>query len=150
VLSIVGDFSLVDDIVQETFLTVNRKASDFRRGTNFLAWAWTIARFKALQALDQRAEAHRRLSAAVIEALAAHDAAEEWHDETQMTHLADCIKNLAPKARQAIELRYHQAHRPPEIARLMGWGEEAVHVALSRARIVLRECLKKRMQAAEI
>jgi len=147
VLAIVGNFDLVDDVVQETFITVNAKAADFERGTNFRAWLWTIARFKALQALDARAGRREQLDPEVIEALCAHDAAEEWHGEEHLRQLSACLSELAPQARRAIELRYHQAHRPPEIARLMGWTVEAVHVALSRARVFLRECVTRRMKA---
>jgi RNA polymerase sigma-70 factor (ECF subfamily) len=147
VLAIAGDFDLVDDIVQETFMTVSAKAGDFERGTNFRAWLWTIARFKALQALDSRANRHERLAPEVIEALCAHEAAENWHAEEHLRHLAFCINELAPQARRAIELRYHQAHRPPEIARRMGWTVEAVHVVLSRARVFLRECVTRRLKA---
>ena len=43
VLSLVSDFSLVDDVVQETFVTVTAKAASYQRGTNFRAWVWTIA-----------------------------------------------------------------------------------------------------------
>ena len=34
VTSLVSEFSLVDDIVQETFITVTRKAADFTAGSN--------------------------------------------------------------------------------------------------------------------
>jgi len=47
-------------------------------------------------------------------------------------------------------LRDQQAHRPPEIARIMGWTVEAVHVALSRARVFLRGCVTRRMGAENI
>jgi RNA polymerase sigma-70 factor (ECF subfamily) len=140
----------VDDVIQETFITVNAKAAEFERGTNFRAWLWTIARFKALQALDARAGRHEQLDTEVIEALCAHDDAENWHDEEYLRQLAHCIGELAPQARRAIELRYHQAHRPPEIARLMGWTVEAVHVALSRARVFLRQCVTRRMKAENL
>jgi RNA polymerase sigma-70 factor, ECF subfamily len=147
VLAIVGDFDLVDDVVQETFMTVNAKAADFERGTNFRAWLWTIGRFKALQALDSRTSRQEHLAPEVIEALCAHDDAENWHTEEHLRQLAFCINELAPQARRAIELRYHQAHRPPDIARRMGWTVEAVHVLLSRARVFLRECVTRRMRA---
>jgi len=151
VLSLVGGFDLVDDVIQETFLTVNAKAGDFQRGTNFRAWLWTIARFKSLQALDsRRASSDEHLAPDVLEALCAHQAAEEWHTEEQLRCLARCLEELAPAARRAVELRYQQAHRPPEIARLMGWTVDAVHVALSRARVFLRECVTRRMTAGNV
>ena len=147
VLSLVSDYSLVDDVIQETFITVNAKAADFKPGSNFRAWAWTIARFKVLQALDARTPSEDQLSPDVVEALCAHEASEEWHSEEQLRLLAVCLEKLAPQARRAIELRYQQAHRPPEIARLMNWTVEAVHVTLSRARLFLRECVTRGMSA---
>jgi len=147
VLSLVNDFSLVDDVVQETFVTITAKAATYQRGTNFRAWAWTIARFKTLQLLEKVAPAADRLSAEAIEALCAHEASESAFPEEALRHLGPCLQTLAPRARQAIELRYHQAHRPPEIARSLGWTVEAVHVALARARAALRECVTRRMAA---
>lgn len=144
VLSLVTDYSLVDDVVQETFLVVTAKAGEFQRGSNFRAWAWTIARYKVLQILQKIPKAEQRLSAEVIESLCATEAAEDWPAEERLHHLAECVRQLAPKAKQAVELRYQQAHKPPEIARLMGWTVDAVHVALSRARVALRECVQRR------
>ena len=147
VLSLVSDFHLVDDVVQETFLVVTEKAAQFQMGTNFRAWAWTIERFKALQAVEKARLSHH-LSTEVLEALCSEKAAEHWHTEQQLQHLAVCMDELAPKARQTVELRYQHAQRPPEIAQRLGWTVEAVHVALSRARVALRECVTRRMARA--
>jgi RNA polymerase sigma-70 factor (ECF subfamily) len=134
--------------VQETFLTVTAKAEQFERGTNFRAWAWMIARYKALQALEKRAAPHERFAPEVIEALCAHEASEQSPDEERMRWLTLCMEALAPRAREAVRLRYEQAQRPPEVARSMGWRVEAVHVALSRARIFLRDCVTQKMTEA--
>jgi RNA polymerase sigma-70 factor (ECF subfamily) len=142
VLSLVSDFSLVDDVVQETFLTVNAKAASFKPGTNFRAWVLTIARYKVLQALA-RTRLEQHLSPDVVEALAADESAVTWHSEEQLRLLAACLEKLAPQARRTIELRYQQAHRPPEIAQLMNWTVESVGVTLSRARQFLRECVAR-------
>jgi RNA polymerase sigma-70 factor (ECF subfamily) len=146
VLSLVPDSALADDVVQETFLTVTQKADHFQRGTNFRAWAWTIARFKVLQMLERRKKRADRFSPEVIEALCAdEEAAGDWGLEQQLEHLNKCVEHLAPRTRQAVTLRYELAHRPPEIARLMGWTVDAVNVALSRARNALRKCVDDHM-----
>lgn len=146
VLSLVSDFALVDDVVQETFLTVTQKAATFQAGTNFRAWTWTIARFKVLQMLEKVRNQASRFSPEVVAALCAHEDAEgEWGMEQQLAHLSACIGRLAPKAKEVVMLRYEHAHKPPEIAQLMGWGVDAVNVALSRARVVLRKCVEERM-----
>jgi len=147
VVSLVVDFSLVDDVVQETFMTVSAKAGAFERGSNFRAWVWSIARFKALGLMERMGRAHERLSEDVVEALCAADEAEAVWDESMMRHLEACVEQLPGRSREAVELRYQQAHRPPEIARRMGWTVEAVHVALSRARVLLRQCVQRRLMA---
>src|SRR5688572_1135426 len=91
VLSLVSDFSLVDDVVQETFLVVTAKASDFKRGSNFRAWAWTIARYKVLQTLEKKSRESQRLSPDVIEALCAHESSETNRAEESLVHLKACL-----------------------------------------------------------
>ena len=49
VISLMPDFSRVDDVMQETFLTVTAKAETFIEGSNFRSWACSIARFKVLE-----------------------------------------------------------------------------------------------------
>jgi RNA polymerase sigma-70 factor, ECF subfamily len=47
--------------------------------------------------------------------------------------------------KRSVELRYQGDHKPAEIARIIGWTAEAVYVALSRARALLRECIERKM-----
>jgi RNA polymerase sigma-70 factor (ECF subfamily) len=145
VLALVRDFSTVDDVIQETFVLVTAKAAEFQLGSNFQAWVRAIARFKILEHL--RRSSTQRLSDEVIEALAAcaPDTAGAVGDDRRLELLGECLQGLGPKAREAIELRYTQAHKPPEIARRIGWTVDAVYVALSRARTVLRNCVEEKL-----
>ncbi|NBW97541.1 MAG: sigma-70 family RNA polymerase sigma factor [Planctomycetia bacterium] len=145
--ALVADFSVVDDVVQETFMTVTAKAGDFEPGSNFRAWAWAIAKIKILEV--SRANSRQSILAAdVVEALCARDEAVDWNAlDALLIHVRACVETLAPKARLAFELRYKNAHRPPEIARRMNWTANAVHVALSRARVAVRECVERRLGA---
>ena len=145
VISLLSDFSLADDVIQETFLTITAKAADFERGTNFRAWAMKIAKYKTLQLLEKSRRAKFYFAPEVIEALSAHQDAETFYTEEQLQQLKACMASLAPRARELVELRYEQAQRPPEIARLVGWSVDAVHVALSKARVSLRDCVTKRL-----
>jgi RNA polymerase sigma-70 factor (ECF subfamily) len=59
-------FDKADDIIQETFVTVSRKARSFEAGTDFVAWACSIARFKALESYRQRKRAGTLSEAAIL------------------------------------------------------------------------------------
>lgn len=145
VLSMIPDFSLADDVVQETFLTVTKKAAAFEIGTSFAAWVKTIARFKALEAI--RARKFETLSEEVLEALAAepHEFLESTDERIGL--LRGCIDQLAPQARRSIDYRYRNEHMPPQIAGLMGCTVQSVNVTLSRARAFLRDCVQRKMEA---
>jgi len=145
--ALVNDFGLVDDVVQETFMTVTVKADQFEPGTNFRAWTWAIARNKVLE-VSRKNSRQATLSPDVVEALCAREDGVDWHNlDRLVVHVGECVQTLAPKARLAFELRYRQAHPPQEIARQMQWTVNAIHVALSRARAAVRECVERRLAA---
>lgn len=144
ILALMPNMSRADDIFQETFLTVSRKAADFKPGTNFLAWACTIARFKVLEAGRKRPSDLQPLSDEVLESLSAVVPEPESEDrELQM--LNECMEELHSHTRRAMELRYEQGHKPAEIARRLGWTAESVYVVLSRARAALRDCVGRKL-----
>lgn len=143
VLSLRPDFAEAEDLLQEVFLTVTRKAGEFRLDSNFRAWAFAIARYKVLEA--QRRKQHSltvNLSDEAIEALAASVPDEDFL-EVRLQSVRRCLDRLAPRAQEIIRLRYHAEHKPEEIARRLQWTCNAVNVALSKARSVLRACVER-------
>lgn len=144
ILSLEPNFTDAEDLLQEVFLVVTRKANEFEEGTNFFAWACTIARYKLLELLRRRARS-QSLSEEVIEALCAVEP-EQPFDDSRLAILQNCLEQLAPKARQMMYLRYYGEHSPAQIARLVSWTPNAVRVALSRARTYLQECLERKIR----
>jgi len=144
ILSLEPNFTDAEDLLQEVFLVITRKANEFEEGTNFFAWGCTIARYKLMELLRRRAKS-QALSEEVIDALCAVEP-EATFDESRLAILQSCLEQLAPKARQMMYLRYYGEHSPAQIARLVSWTPNAVRVALSRARTVLQECLERKMR----
>lgn len=141
ILSMIPDFSLAEDVMQETFIVVTRKATSFELGTSFPAWVKTIARFKALEAIRVNRNSPEYLSEEVIQALGADRSEFRENEDERLVHLATCINELAPQAKRSILYRYKNDHLPPEIAELMGCTVQSINVTLSRARAFLRECV---------
>ncbi len=134
VVALAPDFSAADEVMQETFLEVSRKASEFQRDSNFPAWARTIAKFKVLGLTRDKQRAASRLADDVVEALAAAVPPDE--DDARNLEvigvLRICIERLAPAARELVRLRYYGEHLPEEIARIRSQSVNAIHVTLSR------------------
>jgi len=147
-LAVCPDENVADDLLHSVFLAVTRKAADFQRGTNFVAWARAIARFELLQLASDRARAPRLLSPEVIELLSPL-APEFSASEERLDAMRECISELAPRAKESITLRYLENHAPSQIAQRMQLGLNSVNVMLSRARIALRECIERRLHGME-
>jgi RNA polymerase sigma-70 factor (ECF subfamily) len=150
ILGLCPDHNRAEDIFQEVFLTVTRKADEFTPGTNFLAWVRSIARLKVLEACRAGRGGPRLLDTEALEALvaSADQLDDRWADRREA--LAHCLEQLAPRAREIIELRYSEEFlSPPEIADRISWSVNAVHVALSRARKFLQDCTRRRLSPEE-
>lgn len=136
-----------DDLLQETFLTASAKADDYVSGTNFVAWACTIARFKVLEDRKALGKSPNLLSPHVLEAVCAIDTTREDEEFTSVTGaLGNCLSKLSPHARQAIDLRYSRGRTAGEIAQTLGWSIESVYVILSRTRSALQKCIHAQLQ----
>lgn len=144
ILALLPDFAAADDVLQETFLVVQRKAAEFDPASNFLAWAFRIAKFQVMKAQTRHQRHAERFSDAVMESLLDSAPAEPW-DDRRLAHLPHCLERLAPQARRIIDLFYRDEHKPQEIALRLSWTPAAVSVALSRARKALRECIESQL-----
>jgi len=150
VLTIEPNLGDAQDIVQETFLTVSRKAGTYALGTNFTAWACTVARYQALQFQRSRARATARLDDDVMEMLYGGDSPPPEMLEPRTEALKVCLGKLAPKAADLIRRRYHLGQMPEDIAAVVGWTPNSVRVALTRARQTLRACVDRTLGPSEI
>ena len=136
-----------DDVLQETFLTISRKASSFEPGTNFVAWACAVARLKVLENLRQRKRV-TVLSEAAIIALTEDAPSPQIISETESA-LESCLARLAPKVRDLLWRRYSRRQSSTEMAQAAGMTPNAVRVALTKARQALRDCITVQLRHAK-
>ena len=146
VLSLLPRFSEAEDVLQETFLTVTRKAADFQDDSNFTAWACTIARLKVLEA--QRRSGRPAFSTELVDALAA-SVPSGLFDERRLQALSDCLSRLPPQMRELMQLRYYGEKLPEEIARCLSRSPRSINVALGKARVMLRDCIRRTLRREE-
>ncbi|EAQ81709.1 sigma-70 family RNA polymerase sigma factor [Blastopirellula marina] len=135
------NFVQADDLMQETFLTITAKAHEFDLESNFLAWSRTILRFKVLEA--RRAAGVKTVD--YLDSLVA-SCPDQWANEERLHKLTECIQNLAPKSREIILLRYQREHSPSQIAEMLSRTVNSINVALSKARLALRDCMDRQLQ----
>ena len=147
VLRIVGSRARAEELLQEVFLQVWRRAADYteERGS-VAAWLFTIARHRALDLV--RSVEHRRVDV-MAEAPAALDSAREPPAQPDDVAAAGergravraAIDRLTPLQRQAIELAYYHGLSHSEIAARLGEPLGTIKSRIGQAMARLRAAL---------
>ncbi|MBK1833824.1 sigma-70 family RNA polymerase sigma factor [Roseibacillus ishigakijimensis] len=145
--SMIPGSSECEDVLQETNLVLWRKRATFTPGTNFNAWAGTIARFQVM-AWRQRSLKNQSLAfdEEVLERLS-QAASTQWENfQGRQEALQHCLAQLAADQRELVEHRYFERASLAEFARRKGRTHAAVRKILERVRASLRDCINRQLQ----
>jgi len=133
-----------DDILQETCQVICEKFDDFTPGTDFMAWACEIARWRVRAARTAFARSKIFYSDTVNELLAQTMMEMRAEMDGRGEALEECLKKLPERDRELISARYSRGASVDEAAQVNGRSVEAAYKALGRIRRVLHECVNRR------
>jgi RNA polymerase sigma-70 factor, ECF subfamily len=137
----------VADVLQETNLTLWKSRERYEPGTNFMAWALTVARLEVLHQRDRSKRLGRLVLSEKLMDVLADEAPEHPPHETYLAALETCMSKLSVTQREIIEARYQPKLSLEIHARLTGRNAGALRAALLRIRYVLRECIESSIQS---
>jgi RNA polymerase sigma-70 factor (ECF subfamily) len=143
ILSLVGDAEHASEVLQETNLVLWEKSNQFEPDTNFVAWAFRIARYQVM-AHRQRLGRDRHLfddETLACVAQAGEDQAVDFDE--RLTTLSECIEQLPEGGRRLLRRRYMEGLSVKLIAEELGHTANRVSVRLHRIRTTLMECIQK-------
>jgi len=140
-----------DEVAQRTFIAAFKRLEEFKPGTNFSAWLFTIARYQlmgevtksqriadcrtryALNQLNMELGRRTQLSGDAI--------------DRKLNQLTACLEELAEKSRLLIAWRYKDEISLSEMASRTGRSVAAIKKQLWLVRQKLRECVEARLNA---
>ena len=138
-----------EDVLQEVFLQVWRRASDFdpQRGRPF-TWLVTLARSRAIDRLRQLGS-RERVASSVIEFAGEGivDAAENTFRSEQRQLVAAALTELSEEQRRALILAYFEGLTQAEIAERLRSPLGTVKTRMRSGMIKLRELLSQQMES---
>jgi RNA polymerase sigma-70 factor, ECF subfamily len=146
ITSLVPDFHRAEDVLQQVAVILVRKFDQYDPTQPFLPWALGIARRELLKQQRQQARDRHVFSADFAEQLSAvYEKMDGQFDGYRQT-LADCLRELDERARNALDLRYSDDLSPAVVAERIEMTPGATRVLLHRARESLRHCIQRRLK----
>lgn len=134
-VSLVGNATDAEDVLQETFIGAFRGLGDFEERSSVKTW---LTRILITQAAKWRRDRRRRTSVPVDESLAATPGA----GTDVGLDLQATLRQLSPEHREILVLREFERMTYEEIAQALEIPQGTVESRLYRARAELREKLK--------
>ncbi len=132
----------LDDVVQETLITVDRVRHTYDPARSYDAWLTAIANRRAIDALRSHGRRDRRElhdEYAVDNHADPHDASTATESEQRAHRLREAVAELPPGQREAVEQLGLRERSLAETAELTGRKTGALKVNLHRALKALRE-----------
>lgn len=141
-LRILGDRTAAEEVTQNVFITLARKAASIRTGTGLAGWLHRAAILEAR--LRQRTDLRRQNREDLAAQLGTTMPTPESPDPLPFDLLDDALLELPEKDRRTLFLRYFENRPFREIANTLGVGEDAAQKRASRALEALAGILRRR------
>ena len=144
ITALVPDENSVEDIVQETVSYMWRQFDDFEPGTDFAAWAFTIAKFRIFDYIKQKQKDKKAFSDKTINAIEEIVKVRTQQDEdSRLDRLRKCMKKLSEKDRQLLSLRYEVGASIKGMSERVEQSVNTLYNRLYRIRIALLNCVRQ-------
>ena len=144
-----GNREQAREVLQQTNLVLCRKASDFELGTNFIAWAVTVARYQALAFRKTQARERLVFTEDVANLLDASRDDVPLDASERLVQLRHCFGRLSGEHQALLKRRYDAGESIAQVAEAIGKSAGATKVRLHRLRRQLMDCIENRLQEVD-
>ncbi len=150
ILMLTGNYTDADDILQETASLLWSKFDEYQTGSNFLAWACTVARNKILNFRRKKKAGANQLSDQALSNVLSESKAIFDYNQERMQALKSCLLKLKEKDRQLVSLRYEQDQPVKQVASSLGRSSDGIYHTMARIHRILMECIRRTLSAGGI
>lgn len=139
-----------EDVLQDTKLRLWEQFDSFQLGTNFPAWAFTIAGYMVRTHRKRLSRERICFSDDLLEKLSRQvPAIVALESDDRLPALVECVKMLSNASRKLLRVFCVGHQKIKDIAHDLGQTPAATRVALFRIRQSLSECVAERLRKEE-
>jgi RNA polymerase sigma-70 factor (ECF subfamily) len=132
-----------DDIMQETVATIWKKFNSYESGTDFQAWAITIAKFNVMSFRKKNKNNLIQFNDEVMQVLDCQTNNFFKLLDNRLSALSNCVKKLNKEDKKMLEMKYLNEFPVKYIANRFDITSRAVYKSLSRIHNALMQCIRR-------
>lgn len=143
--SLLGNRQDAEDVFQRASVTMWRRFDTFEKGTNFMAWATTVAFYESRHHRRRKKGLRVHLSDEVLDTLAAERLPDLQHTEVRLLALEQCMGDLDGVDRLLLQTAYGEGQCIRTLARKIGRAPQTLYNRLNQLRRRIAECVERRL-----
>jgi RNA polymerase sigma-70 factor (ECF subfamily) len=145
VLTLIGNYTDADDVMQETISMMWQKFGDFQAGTNFVSWGIAIAHYKILDYRRSKQKNGKicQYDNELLEQFAHEVTSHHVLFDEKFAMLRKCVEKLKGQYITVVKLRFQEDLNATAISNRCGIRVANVYQILSRAYSMLISCMNR-------
>ena len=144
--SLMPSWNDVDDVMQEVSLVLWEKFEEFDQSTNFLRWAYVIARFKVMNFCSKKGRERLHFDNDLLELMAAECEEEEDMRKAEEKAMWSCMEDI-PESRKMLLLNSsRKGVTVKSIAEELGKTPKSLYRTLDRLKENLLKCIQGKLR----
>ncbi len=138
-----------EDVLQSSITYMWEHFIDFKQGSNFLSWAFTISKFHVLRHRKKQQRSKVFFSEEAIRIIESENQKLSPEIDIRLEALKKCMKKLQHKDLAFIKKRFEDNISLVDLADEWGISANVVYKHLARIKILLLHCIRKVIAAGE-
>ena len=134
-----------EDIQQETAAAMWEEFENFKEGTNFTAWAITIARNKAINFIKKNSRSRALLRDEFYTRITEYIKNDKDDYSDRASAMRDCVKKLEESDQKILKMRYDSNIATQKVAEILGRSKKGIYHTMARIHSVLHDCIKRNL-----
>lgn len=148
VMSLVANRHDAEDVLQRASVVMWRRFHTFEPGSDFIAWATTVAFYEARNFQRLTGRSRLEFDDDLMQTLAEERTQQVRQWSSRMEALEACVEKLDPASRDLVDSIYAKGMEVAELAQQLSRAPQTLYNKLNFIRRALAECVQRQMAEA--
>jgi RNA polymerase sigma-70 factor (ECF subfamily) len=149
-LTVLHNNTDTEEVLQETAAVLWEKFDQYQEGSNFGAWAISIARNKALQFMQKNKQTRQIFDESFYDKVSrqAEHSSSDIHERVRA--LQACLEKIPEKGKKLLSMKFSKEMSYQRISQMTGYTPNNLYQLIWKMMRALRSCIEKHLRCQEI